>query len=421
MREVLPHGTVVLAKEAQSMPAVAINVSIRAGSAFDPADTGGVAHFVSRVIDRGTMQRPARAIAEVLDVRGVALHVTVTRQVMTLACTCLSEDLEEVLDLIADIVRHPTFPDEELITRRGEILTSIRRDQDSPFTTANQTVMEMLYGPTHPYGRRAMGSIESVERTERAALAAFHRARFTPTDTTVAIVGDIRASHACAAVGRVLGDWSAASDAATVAANPPGPRERRQVMVALPGKSQADIAYGFTAITRTDPRYHAFWVMNHVLGQYGMGGRLGDRIRERQGMAYYTFSSLHANVMVGPLVVQAGVSPANVERALRSIDEEIDKMATDGVTETELAESKQHLIGSIPRILETNASMAAFLQTVQQFDLGLDYDVRLRDLLGAVTRVQVNEAAQSILSSARAAIAVAGPVDPSAGQAMALR
>ena len=149
--------------------------------------------------------------------------------------------------------------------------------------------MEMLYGPTHPYGRRAKGSVESVERTERTALAAFHRARFTPADTTVAIVGDIRASRACAAVGRVLGDWSTESDAVPVAADPPAPGERRQVVVPLPGKSQADIAYGFTAITRTDPRYHAFWIMNYVLGQYAMGGRLGDRIRERQGMAYYTF------------------------------------------------------------------------------------------------------------------------------------
>ena len=116
-------------------------------------------------------------------------------------------------------------------------------------------------------------------------------------------------------------------------------------------------------------------------------------------------------------MVQAGVSPANVERALRSIDEEIDKMAIDGVTDHELAESQESLIGSIPRMLETNASIAAFLQTVQQFDLGLDYDVRLSDLLGAVTREQVKDAAQSILSSTRAAIAVAGPVDSSSGHA----
>ncbi len=95
-------------------------------------------------------------------------------------------------------------------------------------------------------------------------------------------------------------------------------------------KVQADIAYGFTTIVRSDPRYYAYTIMNNALGQYGMGGRLGDSIRERQGMAYYVFSSFDANVVEGPLLVRAGVNPANVERAIRSIDEEITRMATDG-------------------------------------------------------------------------------------------
>ena len=139
--------------------------------------------------------------------------------------------------------------------------------------------------------------------------------------------------------------------------------------------------------------------MNNILGQYSLGGRLGDSIRERQGMAYYVFSSLDANVIPGPLTIRAGVSPANVDRAVASIDDELSRFATDGPTDAEMAESKQYLIGSMPRTLETNIGIAAFLQTEEFFGLGVDYDVRVPDLLMAITRDEVHEAARRTLRS----------------------
>jgi zinc protease len=149
--------------------------------------------------------------------------------------------------------------------------------------------------------------------------------------------------------------------------------------------------------------------MNVIFGQYALGGRLGDSIRERQGMAYYASSSLDANVVEGPLVIRAGVSPANVDRAIASIDEEVVRLARDGVTDKELDESQRFLIGSIPRSLETNAAIANFLQTGEFFDLGLDYDARLPDLLRAVTREAVNDAARCAVDVDRATVVVAGP------------
>jgi zinc protease len=178
-------------------------------------------------------------------------------------------------------------------------------------------------------------------------------------------------------------------------------------------KAQTDIAYGFTAIRRADPAYYAYWLMNHIMGQYSMGGRLGDSIRERQGMAYYVFSSLDANVVPGPLMIRAGVNPANVVRAVGSIDTELKSLVAGGPTEQELIESKQYLIGSLPRNLETNAAIAAFLQTTEYFGLGLDYDLRVPDLLRAVTRDEVHEAARRAVDPSKATVVVAGPYDGS--------
>jgi zinc protease len=149
--------------------------------------------------------------------------------------------------------------------------------------------------------------------------------------------------------------------------------------------------------------------MNNVLGQYSMGGRIGDSVRERQGMAYYAFSSFDANLGEGPLVVRAGVSPANVERAIASIDDELRRFVREGATAKEVQQSQQYLIGSMPRALETNAGIAAFLQSAEVFGLGLDHDRRIPDLLRAVTLDEVNASAARLLDPDRATIVVAGP------------
>ena len=150
-------------------------------------------------------------------------------------------------------------------------------------------------------------------------------------------------------------------------------------------------------------------MMNNILGQFGLGGRLADNIRERQGMAYCAFSTLDPAPLDAPLLIRAGVDPANVERALAAIDHEVRTLAGNGPTATELDESRAYLIGSIPRMLETNQSIATFLQMCEDYGLGLDFDQHLPRLLKAVTLDQVRAAAAEVLDPDRAAIAIAGP------------
>jgi zinc protease len=408
-RQVLPNGVTVIAKETRTTPAVTIYAAVHAGTLYDPPDATGLAHFVSRTIDRGTAAYGADQIAEELDSRGVSLGVTVNRHVLSLVCTCLVEDFESVLALIAEIAMRPTFPAGEVDVRRGEIITLLRQDEDNPATVAIETLMRSLYGDAHPYGRPVRGTMASVERVDSSALQRFHSERFLPGSLTLALVGDVDAARAIAAAAGAFGAWKPGPLPHPPIPGSPPVRERRVQVTSMMNKAQADIAYGFTTILRSDPRYYAYWLLNNILGQYSLGGRLGETIRERQGMAYYTFSSLDANVMPGPLLIRAGVNPSNVERAVASIDEELLKMAAEGPTDREMAESKQYLIGSMPRTLETNIGIATFLQTSEFFGLGLDYDVRMPGLLQAVTREDVHAAAREVLDPSRAVIAVAGP------------
>ena len=408
-RSTLDNGIVVLAKRTRTTPAVTINIAISAGSICDPPDASGAMYLLSKVIDRGTTTRSADDIAEALDSRGISLGVTVTRHLFSFICTCLADDFHDVMSLLADIVRTPSFPDEQLATRKGEVITMLRQDEDNPGVRATESLMELLYPAPHPYGRRSKGTVDVIENLTRDRLAALHAARFAPSVVTVVTAGDVDPEESLSAIERVFGNWKVSPPTPPPLFHLTPAKSRRRVDIPMMNKAQADLAYGFTTMRRNDPDYYACWLMNHAFGQYSMSGRLGDSLRERQGMAYYAYSSLDANIMEGPLLIRAGVSAANIDRAVASIDEEVQKLVDDGLTQKELDDSRRFLIYAMPRALETNAGIANYLQTTEFFELGLDYDVRVPDLLRAVTLEQANAAANKYLSVDRAAIVIAGP------------
>jgi zinc protease len=408
-RAACPNGVVVLAKETRKTPAVTMSVAMRTGSICDPPAATGAINLLARVLDRGTVTRSATDIAEDLDSRGISLAITVNRHLLTLTCACLIEDFDAVLALLADIATRPSVPDVELARRKGEVVTAIHQDDDNPAVQAVERLMAALYGLSHPYGRRVKGSVESVEAISRDLLMGLHAGRFAPGQTIVVIVGDVPSARALEAAGRVFGGWRATVPP-PIALPPVAPAAtRRRLVHTMRNKAQVDLAYGFITIRRADPAYPAFWLMNNALGQYALGGRLGDSIRERQGMAYYVSSVFDPNILEGPLMIRAGVSPANVDRAIASIDAELARLRLEGLTAKELQESRQFIVGSLPRALETNAGIAGFLQTAEFFGLGLDYDEQLPGLLGAVTLEDVNEAARRAVDPDRATISIAGP------------
>lgn len=408
-RIALDNGVVALTKESRRTPAVTISLAIRAGTVCDPPDRPGAMHLLSRVIDRGTASRSAAEIAETLEDRGVALTTGVSRHLFLLSCTCLAGDFETVLSLLADIVMAPSVPVPELATRKGEVITHLRQDADNPAVRATEELMALLYGAEHPYGRPVKGSAEVVDATTRHQLLALHAERFNPGGLCVVVVGDVDTAQVVDVVHSAFGAWRGQTGRPPSLALPSPPDGRRRAVLPMMNKAQADITYGFTTVARSDPDYYAFWLLNIVLGQYAMGGRLGDSIRERQGMAYYAWSSFDPSLIAAPLVIRAGVSAANVDRAIRSIDEELLALSRDGITPKELAESRQYMIGSMPRTLETSVGIADFLQTSEFFGLGLDYDVRVPELLAAVTADHVRDLARRYLDPGHATIVVAGP------------
>lgn len=420
LRLTLANGASVLAKETRTNPSVTMLVGVRAGTYFDPDGKEGAAALLARVLDRGTRTRSASDIADELDGRGASLSVVAGRHQLTVSATCLAEDFGAIFSLIADIIQRPALDEREVVTKRADLLTSILQDEDDPAAVAVDSLMARLY-PEHPYGRRARGTTATVEQLTRLDLIEFHRRWFTPESAILVVVGDVEPQEVVMAAEREFESWTAQRAYEPPVPSPALPDRRDLAVVPMMNKAQADVAYGFLGLRRSDPDYYAGWVMNNALGQYALGGRLGDSIRERQGMAYYVYSTLDASLAEGPMMIRAGVAPENVERTLTSIDAELDAVLGAGFSVKEFDESKRYLIGSIPRQLETNAAIAGFLLSTEFYGLGSDYDARLPNLIAGVTLDQVNRCAQRLILPSRAVVVVAGPWSgPNTGEAVIL-
>ena len=291
---------------------------MRAGSICDPDDAPGATFLLSRTIDRGTATRSAEQIAEELDNHGITLTITVTRHIFSMVCTCLAEDFDAVFALLGDIIMSPTLPESELATRRGEVITSIRQDDDNPAVRATEALMALLY-ENHPYGRRLKGTVADVEALTRARLAHLHARRFAPSELIAVVVGDVEASHAADAAQRIFGDWRTPPPPPIQVAHAQPADARRRLVIPMMNKSQADIAR-----IRGDcaPRSRVSRVLadEQRAGAYAIGGRLGDSIRERQGWRI-TCRARSTRTSSRSAGDSRGCRSANVDRAVASIDE----------------------------------------------------------------------------------------------------
>jgi zinc protease len=179
--------------------------------------------------------------------------------------------------------------------------------------------------------------------------------------------------------------------------------------VSLPGKSQADLVLGAPGPARASPDFLPAMLGNNILGVFGMYGRIGDAVREAEGLAYYSMSALSGGMGPGPWMVLAGVNPRNVPRAVELIRREISRFTKSKVSRNELTDSQASIIGRMPLQLESNEGVAGSLMNIEMFGLGLDYYQRFPGLIRAITADQILETARHYLHADKMALAVAGP------------
>ena len=408
-RSELANGVAVLGYETRGSPSVVISGYLWAGALQEPPDRAGLAHFTAGLLTHGTEGRSFGQINDELESVGAQLGFSGGTHNVSFGGKALAEDLDLLLDILADCLQQPIFPQAEVQKVRGQILTDLQRRAHDTRRMSRLTFNTLLY-PDHPYGRSVKGYEETVSGLERQDLLDHYRSHYTPQGMVIAVVGAVPVAEAREKVEAALGKWRA-PEATPVDEIPPNvelPEPRRQI-VGLEGKIQADIVLGWPGLRRNDPDFINAYLANTVLGTFGMMGRLGDQIRDEQGLAYYVYSSLEAGLGAGPWTAIAGVNPANVERAIDGILDEVRRLRDEPVPADELADSQSYLTGSLPLRLETNEGIAGALLEMERYGLGLDHLQRYAGLIEAVTVPDVQAVSRRYLDPEVYCLAVAGP------------
>ncbi len=408
LRRTLPNGITVLARENWSAPSVVVEGYVQVGGLDEPLELEGLASFTSGMLGRGTRRRSFGEINELVESVGASLGFSTDRNITDFSAKSLAEDLDLVLDVLADELRQPIFPAEHVERLRGLRLTAIAERENDTRQMAGLAFRDLMFGD-HPLGRDLLGSRQSNLAIQRDDIVAFYERHFQPSGMTVVVVGAIAAEAAVEKVAAVFGDWTGARPARPPLPPLPGVEERKERRVPMPGKSQSDIIIGWPAMRRLDPDYEAARLANTVLGVFGMMGRLGEAVRESQGMAYYAFSRLRADREPGTWVAIAGVAPGNVDRTVAAILDEIRRLRDEPVPADELLDNKRFLTGSVPLQLETNDGVASALADIEWHGLGLDYLRRYADIINGLTAEEVQAAARKYLTPEAYVLAIAGP------------
>ena len=411
-RRELANGLVVLLSENHALPAVSVNAVVKAGERFVPDELAGLGSLAGELLDEGTEARSSQEIAEAVEATGGELASSGGYATTQLSATLLAGDLALGLELVADMLRRPSFPEDRVALEVSRRLAEIRARQDEPRLLASDAFNEIVFAGT-PQRRPLAGYAETVPRVTRADLAAYHRRFFVPNNTLLAIAGDFDAATVGVEVEQLFGGW--ARDPAFRAPAVPAPRMQTAPATRLirKEKEQVNIFLGHLGIARTDPDYHAVRLLDVILGDSpGLTSRIPRVLRDEQGLAYavYCHAARGAGLDPGRFAAYIGTSPGNQARAVAGLREQIGLIAAAAPTQDEVRGARDYLTGSFVFEFETNAQIAQFLVSAETYGLGFDYPQRFVAEVGRLTPGDVLRAARRHISPDRLTLVVVGPV-----------
>lgn len=407
-RTTLPNGITVICRPNFSSPSIYLTGYLACGSLQEPQEKLGLANFTATSLMRGTQKWSFQQIYDELESIGASMGFSASVQTSGFSARALAEDLPKIMELLAQALRFPVFPNEQHQRVLSQLLTMLAmRSQDTGEMASLE--FDRLLFPDHPYGRPEDGYPETVAAIEQSDVAAFHLQNFRPEGMVIVIVGGVEPHTALELVAKHFGDWqSETQPISTTIARIEKPSYTIRSHFDIAGMSQTDLVLGTLGPARKSADYITAMLGNNILGQFGMMGRIGDVVREKAGLAYYASTSLNTSMYLGSWEVSAGVNPANLQKAIDLIISEINRFVKEAVTETELADSKSNFVGRLPLMMESNAGVGAALVNIERYQLGLDYYQQYADMIHKVTATDILETARKYLDTNALVISSAG-------------
>ncbi len=404
-RILLDNGIPLIVRTDPRLPFVHITVAMKGGLLSEREDNQGITMLMSELLTRGTTERTAAEIAETVESRGASFTAFSGLNSFGLQATCLSEDLDLLVDLIAESLRAPAFSEDEIERRRALQIATIRQQRERPFFLAEEGLRKTLY-PDHPYRWTVTGAEESLNRLTGEAIRN-HLERHRQTgNMAISIFGNITAEQAREAAARMAREV------------PEGPAPRYEHTVTLPElparirrrepKEQSIYLMGFAGVDIADPRADALNVLQTAMT--GLDSELGMELREKRGLVYFSGAFHRPGLDPGPFVFYAGTHEKAVDYVEHLIDEQIERIVSEGLHEAEMKRAVEQVVAGYYEMLQDNAGLAQICALNELYGLGYNHLFTTEERIRSLTSDDIRDAAAFVLRPERRVTSVLLPL-----------
>lgn len=413
-KEVLPNGLRVLVREDNRLPLVSITAVFRGGLLGETPEKNGLSQLMASTITKGTKTRTAQQIAETIEHAGGSIGAGAGNNSFSVSVDVMKEDLALGMEILSDVLRNATFPDAEVAREKDSQLAAIKAEDDQITATARNLLKPKLYG-SHPYSLRSTGIPETVAKLSAADLKASRDALVTGRNGVLAIFGAVKADEVMKLAAKDFGSLPAGKEVLTspLAALPL--KDSVRVSAERP-KQQAVVMKGFLGADIKDADRPALELIETASSD--LGSRFFNRIREKLGLAYFVGASNSAGLSPGAFVFYLGTDPKKVGLAKAEFNDEIAKLAEEGLTPEELSRAKAKLIGAESIRNQSNAALCGLSATNEILGLGFDHEKIRREEIEKVTLEDVKRVARKFFRDAKSVEVVVGPPSAKASEPM---
>jgi len=401
----LPSGLRVISEKITGIRSVAVGCWVDTGTRDEQPNEAGASHFLEHLLFKGSERMSARYISETFDAIGAQSNAFTSKEYTCFWARLLDTEMDLGMELLSEMLQRPAFRPTEIDSERKVVIEEINMNEDDPSDVAVEAFFTSLFA-NHALERPVLGTRASINGMTPEDISGYWQRRYGTGSTVVAIAGNVDHDRAVEVVMEHFGGWTQEQEAGHELA---APSFGSKVNVISRETEQAHLVIGGDSIHRTDEGRYADAVMHHILGG-GMSSRLFQTIREERGLAYAVQSFSMPFAETGAWAVYVGTTPASAHTVLDLVIDEVQRMATSGVTEEELERAKGHMRGSLALSMEDTNTRMTRLGRAEVFGLPhLSLDERLAKV-EAITADDVQSIAAVVLAGPKALGAV-GPFE----------
>lgn len=401
----MENGLRVVVLTYGTQPVANVRLYAPGGGRLVPHELAGLASMTATVLTKGTEARSAVEISETIEGVGGSLSAAGLQDEFYVTASALTDHLPVAFELMADVVKNATFPDDEVELARRQQLSSLQAQLGQPQAIAARRFASVLYGDDHPYG--VSSTPETVREISRDDLVAFRDRVLRPGGSLLLVAGRVDRSDVERLARTHLGDWTGTAASPPTLSTPPG-RDRTDIyLVHRPGSVQSNIAVGHLGIEPDNPDYFPLVVTNRILGG-GADSRLFRILREERGWTYGAYSQFTRPADIGRFQAGAEVRTEVTDSTVVELLNQMERLRSEPVPMDELDAARNYLAGSFPLRLETAAQVAGQLASTLLLGLPVEDLTRYPERIRAVTGDDVQRVAREYLHPDRSAIVVVG-------------